>query len=122
MIRLSVDNVLLINTQGLSIVIDKPIPLSIGIPNPHTPPQTQFLRRQGDLPNWQDLIGSSLEELKMAHPGQYEGAGPIPQNPPRPGTVNTQETLKLMHTMHYDPEGRKETHPQTPEFDSLLVL
>ena len=31
LIRLSVDNVLLINTRSLSIVIDKPIPLSIGI-------------------------------------------------------------------------------------------
>ncbi len=31
LIRLSVDNVLLINTRNLSIVIDKPIPLSIGI-------------------------------------------------------------------------------------------
>jgi hypothetical protein len=38
--------------------------------DPHVPPQTQLLRRQGDLPNWQDLIGSSLEELKMAHPDQ----------------------------------------------------
>ncbi len=31
LIRLWVDNVLLINTRSLSIVIDKPIPLSIGI-------------------------------------------------------------------------------------------
>ena len=31
LIRLSVDNVLLINTRRLSILIDKPIPLSIGI-------------------------------------------------------------------------------------------
>ena len=33
LIRLSVDNVLLINTRSLSIVIDKTIPLSIGISN-----------------------------------------------------------------------------------------
>jgi hypothetical protein len=32
MIRLWVDNVLLINTRRLSIVIDKPVPLSIGFP------------------------------------------------------------------------------------------
>ncbi len=32
-IRLSVDNVLLINTRRLSILIDKPIPLSIGVSN-----------------------------------------------------------------------------------------
>ncbi len=57
--------------------------------DPHAPPQTQFLRRQGDLPNWQDLIGPSLEELKMTHSDQYEGAGPTPQNPPRPGIANT---------------------------------
>jgi hypothetical protein len=31
LIRLSVDTVLLINTRNLSIVIDKAIPLSIGI-------------------------------------------------------------------------------------------
>jgi hypothetical protein len=31
LMRVSVDNVLLINTRSLSIVIDKPIPLSIGI-------------------------------------------------------------------------------------------
>ena len=37
LIRLSVDNVLLINTRSLSIVIDKPIPLSIGISNISTP-------------------------------------------------------------------------------------
>jgi hypothetical protein len=84
--------------------------------DPHAPPQTQFLRRQGDLPNWQDLIGSSLEELKMAHPDQYEGAGPTPQNPPRPGIANTQEALKLMHTLHYDPEGRQ---PTNAYFDAL---
>ena len=35
LIRLSVDNVLLINTRSLSIVIDKPIPLSIGISTTH---------------------------------------------------------------------------------------
>ena len=33
LIRLWVDNVLLINTRSLSIVIDKPIPLSIGFPS-----------------------------------------------------------------------------------------
>jgi hypothetical protein len=32
LIRLSVDNVLLIKTRSLSIVIDKPLPLSIGTP------------------------------------------------------------------------------------------
>ena len=60
--------------------------------DPYSPPRSQLLRRRGDLPNWQDLIGSSLEELKMVHPDQYEGAGPIPQdseNPSRPGAVNT---------------------------------
>ena len=49
----------------------------------------------------------------MDHPGQYEGADPIPQdseNPPRPGAVNTQEVSKLMHTLHYDPEGRQATN------------
>jgi hypothetical protein len=79
--------------------------------DPHSPPQPQLLRRQGDLPNWQDLIGSSLEELKFAHPDQYEGAGPIPQdseNPPRPGTTNTQEAF--IHTLHYDPEDRQATN------------
>ena len=34
LIRLWVDNVLLINTRSLSIVIDKPIPLSIECPKP----------------------------------------------------------------------------------------
>jgi hypothetical protein len=33
LIRLWVDNVLLINTRSLSILMDKPIPLSIGIPS-----------------------------------------------------------------------------------------
>jgi len=87
--------------------------------DPYSPPRPQLLRRRGDLPNWEDLIGSSLEELKMAHPGQYEGAGLTPQdpeNPPRPGAVNTQEVSKLMHTLHYDPEGRQAT---TAYFEAL---
>jgi hypothetical protein len=81
--------------------------------DPHSLPRTQLLRRKGDLPNWQDLIGSSLKELQSAHPDQYERAGPIPQdseNPPRPGTANTQEVFRLMHTLHYDPEGRQATN------------
>jgi hypothetical protein len=90
-------------------------PPQVDIPqeDPHASPQTQLLRRQGDLPNWQDLIGSRLEELKMTHPDQYEGAGPIPQdseNPTRPGTANTEETFKVMHTLHYDPEVRQATN------------
>ena len=36
LIRLSVDNVLLINTRSLSIVINKPIPRTIGISIRHT--------------------------------------------------------------------------------------
>ena len=52
----------------------------------------------------------------MAHPDQYEGAGPTPQNPSRPGITNTQEALKLMHTLHYDPEGRQ---PTNAYFDAL---
>ena len=81
--------------------------------DPHTLPRTQLLRKRGDLPDWQDLIGSILEELKIAHPAHYEGTGPIPQdseNPPRPGTADTQEVFKLMHTLHYDPEGRQATN------------
>jgi hypothetical protein len=78
--------------------------------------QTQLLRRQGDLPDWEDLIGSSLEELKTTYPDQYEGTVPIPQNVSRPGTVNTQEALKLMRTLHYDPEGRQ---PTNAYFDAL---
>ena len=83
---------------------------------PLAPPQTHLLRRQGDLPAWQDLIGSSLEELAMTYPDQYEGADPTSQNPPRPGTANTQETLKLMHTLTHDPEGRQTTNTY---FDAL---
>jgi hypothetical protein len=42
LIRLWVDNVLLINTRSLSIVIDKPIPLLIGIPITHSHVHTEY--------------------------------------------------------------------------------
>jgi hypothetical protein len=48
-IRLSVDYVLLINTRSLSIVIDKPIPVSIGISN-LLGGQFHFRRGIGDKP------------------------------------------------------------------------
>jgi hypothetical protein len=44
LIRLSVDNVLLINTLILSIVIDKTIPLSIGCPNTRSIGEISFSR------------------------------------------------------------------------------
>ncbi len=44
MIRLWVDDVLLINTRSLSIVIDKPIPLSIGISTLHQELHSQPFR------------------------------------------------------------------------------
>jgi hypothetical protein len=46
--------------------------------DPHSLPRTQLLRRPGDFPNWQDLIGSSLKELQSDCSDQYERAGPIP--------------------------------------------
>jgi hypothetical protein len=51
-----------------------------------------------------------LEELARTYPDQYEGTGPNSQNQSRPGTANTQETLKLMHTLTHDPEGRQTTN------------
>jgi len=87
--------------------------------DPFPPPRSQPLWKQRDLPNWQNLISSSLEELKRAHQGQYEEAGLTPQdpeNPPRPGTANTQELSKLLHTLHYDPAGRQAT---TAYFNTL---
>ena len=81
----------------------------------HAPTQTQSWR-QRDLPAWQDLIESSLEELTTTFPDQYKGMGPNSQNQSRPGTVNTQEALKLMHTLTHDPEGRQTTNAY---FDAL---
>ena len=81
----------------------------------HAPTQTQSWR-QRDLPAWQDLIESSLEELTTTFPDQYKGMGPNSQDQSRPGTANTQETLKLMHTLTHDPEGRQTTNAY---FDAL---
>jgi hypothetical protein len=52
----------------------------------------------------------------MTFPDQYEGSGPTSQNPCRPGTANTQEVLKLMHTLTHDPEDRQTTNAY---FDTL---
>jgi hypothetical protein len=83
--------------------------------DPHAPTVTQS-RRQRDLPAWQDLFDSSLEELTKIYPECYEGTGPNSQNQSHPGTANTQEALKLMHTLTYDPEGRQTTNAY---FDAL---
>jgi hypothetical protein len=82
---------------------------------PHAPMQTQS-RRQRDLPAWQDIIESSLEELTRTYRDQYEGAGLKSHNQSRPGMANTQESLSLMHTLTYDPEGRQVTNAY---FDAL---
>jgi hypothetical protein len=82
---------------------------------PHAPTETQS-RRQRDLPAWQDLIDSSLEELTRTYPECYEGVGPNSQDQSRPGMTNTQEALKLLHTLTYDPEGLQTTNAY---FDAL---
>jgi hypothetical protein len=68
--------------------------------DPPAPPQTQLLRRQGDLPDWLDLIGSNLEELKMTHPDQYEGAGPTPHALSRGGNdILATEARKIIRNI-----------------------
>ena len=82
---------------------------------PHAPTETQA-RRQRDLPAWQDLIDSSLEELTRTYPECYEGVGSNSQDQSYPGTTHTQEAFKILHTLTYDPEGRQTTNAY---FDAL---
>ena len=46
---------------------------------PHSPIQTQSRRRR-DLPAWQDIIESSLEDLTRTYHDQYKGVGLHSQN------------------------------------------
>ena len=83
---------------------DSPSEMSEDIPQTDTPsedlpspPRTQPRRNRRDLVDWQDIIGSILEEQKITNPARNS------EDPPCPGTVNAQEALKLIHTLHYDP-------------------
>jgi hypothetical protein len=55
LIRLWVDNVLLINTRSLSIVIDKTIPLSIGIPSEVV--SSQVSKHVQKMLTWVESVG-----------------------------------------------------------------
>ena len=67
----------------------------------HSLPRSQILRKRGDLTDWQGLIGSILEELKVAYPVHYKGTGPTPQGwgePDSPG--NRQHSRDIQSHAH----------------------
>jgi hypothetical protein len=69
LIRLSVDNVFLINTRSLSIVIDNPIPLSIGIST-----DNQGKRTVGEGTGNESTMSSAGERKEASKKGPAESA------------------------------------------------